>query len=66
MIDRLIKERYYILYTTKDNNTFIKNTIEMFIKKVFRLYELSASIMFNRDSQFIVTIEKSFCKRLDI
>ena len=38
----------------------------MLIKKIFRLYELSTSIMFDRGSQFIVTIWKSFCKRLSI
>ena len=38
----------------------------MLIKEIFRLYELSTSIVFDRDSQFIVTIWKSFCKRLNI
>ena len=47
MIDRLIKKRHYVLYTTENNNTFIKNIIEMFIKKIFRLHELLTSIMFD-------------------
>ena len=50
IIDRLIKERYYVSCTTENNDTFIKNTIEMLIKKVLRLYKLSTSIMFDRDS----------------
>ena len=50
IIDRLIKERHYVLYTINDEGTFIKSTIEMFIKKIFRIHELSASIMFDRDS----------------
>ena len=56
MIDKLIKKRYYVLCTIKNNDIFIKNTIEMLIKKIFRLHELSTSIMFDRDLQFIVTI----------
>ena len=55
-MNRLIKKRYYVLYTMENNNTFIKNIIEMLIKKIFYIYELSTSIMFDRDSQFIVTI----------
>ena len=55
-MNRLIKKRYYILYTTKNNNTFIENIIEMFIKKVFRIYELLALIIFDRDSQFVIII----------
>ena len=50
MIDRLIKERDYILYIIENNDTFIESTIVMLIKKIFRLYELSTSIMFDRDS----------------
>ena len=66
VVDRLIKKRYYVLCTIEENNTFVENTIEMLIKKVFRLHELSASIVFDRGSQFVVTIWKSFCKRLNI
>ena len=56
MINRVIKERHYVFYTIKNNNTFIENTVEMLIKKVFRLHELSTSIMFDRGSQFVITI----------
>ena len=38
----------------------------MLIKKVFRLYELLTLIVFDRGSQFVVTVWKSFCKRLNI
>ena len=66
IIDRLIKKRYYVLCTAEDNNTFIENIIEMLISEVFRIYELSTSIMFDRGSQFVIIIWKSFCKKLDI
>ena len=55
-MNRLIKKRYYILYTIKDNNIFIKSIIEMFIKKKFRIYELLTLIMFDRNLQFIIII----------
>ena len=46
-MNRLIKKRYYVLYTTKNNNIFIKSIIEMLIKKVFRIYKLLTSIIFD-------------------
>ena len=55
-MNRFIKERYYVLCIVEKNGTFIENTIEMLIKKVFRLHELLTSIMFDRDSQFVITI----------
>ena len=56
VVDRLIKERYYVLCTVKKNGIFVESTVKMLIKKIFRLHELSASIVFDRGSQFIVTI----------
>ena len=66
VIDRLTKKRYYVPYITEENNTFTENTVEMLIKKIFRLHELSTSIMFDRGPQFVTTIWKSFCKKLNI
>ena len=50
----------------KDNNTFIKNIVEMLIKKIFYIYELLILIIFDRGSQFVIIILKSFYKRFDI
>ena len=55
-MNRLIKERYYVLYMMKNNNIFIKSIIEMLIKKIFYIYELSTLIMFDRGSQFVIII----------
>ena len=55
-MNRLIKKRYYVLYTTKDNNISTENTIKMLIRKVFRIYKLLISIVFDRDSQFVAII----------
>ena len=52
----LIKKRYYVLYTTENNDISAENIIKMLIKKVFYIYELSTLIMFDRDSQFVVII----------
>ena len=56
VIDRLIKKRHYVPCTAENDDTFIENIIEMLIEKVFRLYELSTLIMFDRGSQFVVII----------
>ena len=40
----------------KNNDTFIENTVEMLISEIFYIYELSALIVFDRNSQFIITI----------
>ena len=66
VINRLIKKRYYVLCIAEKNDTFVKSTVKMLIKEIFRLYELLISIVFDRGSQFVVTVWKSFCKRLDI
>ena len=65
-MNRLIKKRHYVSYITEDNDTFVENIIKMLINEVFHIHELLTSIMSDRDSQFVVTIWKSFCKRLDI
>lgn len=66
VIDRLSKERYYIPCTAEENNTSSEATIIMLIKEVFRLHGLPASIISDRGPQFIATVWKSFCKRLNI
>ena len=53
-------------YTINDNNTFIKSIIKMLILKVTYIYELYILIIFDRNSQFIIIIYKSFYKKLAI
>ena len=48
VVNRLIKERYYILYTITDKGTSAEYTAEILINKVFRLYRLSILIISNR------------------
>ena len=54
--DRLIKERYYILYFAGEDGTSAEAIVDILIKEVFRLYGLPASIISDRGSQFIVTV----------
>ena len=53
IIDRLSKERHYVLCFINENGTSVKQTAEMVIQNVFRLHELLASIVSDRGSQFV-------------
>ncbi len=66
VIDRLSKERHYILCWSDDKETFAEQTVKLLLIWIFRIHELSRSIVFNRDLQFISIVWKSLCLRLDI
>ncbi len=62
----LIKEHHYVLCHWKDDDISVKETIWIMLWNVYRLHDLLSSIVSNRDSQFILTMWKSLCKRLRI
>ena len=66
IIDKLIRERHYKFYRIIDNDISTETTTEILIRKVFRYHDLSTSIISNRESQFVVTIWKTFCRLLRI
>jgi len=66
VIDRLFKKRHYISCWSNDEEIFAEQTIKLLLIWVFRIHELSRSIMFDRDSQFISIVWKSLCLRLNI
>jgi len=66
VIDRLSKERHYILCWSDDEETFAEQTVKLLLIWVFRTHELSRSIVFDRDLQFILIVWKSLCLRLNI
>jgi len=66
VIDWLSKKRHYILCWSDDKEIFAEQTVKLLLIWVFRTHELSRSIMFNRDSQFILIVWKSLCLRLNI
>jgi len=62
----LSKKQHYISCWSDDKETFAEQTVKLLLIWVFRTHELSRSIMFNRDSQFISIVWKSLCLRLNI
>jgi len=66
VIDRLSKEHHYIFCWSDDEETFAEQTVKLLLIWVFRTHELSRSIVFDRNSQFISIVWKSLCLRLDI
>ncbi len=66
VIDRLSKKRHYILCWSDDEEIFAEQTVKLLLTWIFRIHELSRSIVFDRDSQFISIVWKSLCLRLDI
>ncbi len=66
VIDWLFKKRHYISCWSDDEEIFVKQTVKLLLIWVFRIHELSRSIMFNWSSQFILIVWKSLCLRLNI
>ncbi len=66
IICHLIKERHYVFCHWEDDDISVKETVWIMLWNVYRLHDLLSSIVLNRDSQFILTMWKSLCKRLRI
>jgi len=66
VIDQLSKKRHYISCWSDDEETFAEQTVKLLLIWVFRTHELSRSIVFDHDSQFISIVWKSLCLRLNI
>ncbi len=66
IICHLIKERHYVFCHWRDDDISVEETIWIMLWNVYRLHDLLSSIVSNRDSQFILTMWKSLCKRLRI
>ena len=49
VIDTLLKERHYILCSTSDKEIFVKVTINLLVRKMFKIHELSSFIILNRE-----------------
>jgi hypothetical protein len=66
IVDRLTKMRHYILCTIEEKDTSAEETAHFLINHVWKLHDLSKFIIFDKESQFILLIWKSFCKALRI
>ncbi len=66
MIDRLSKMHHYILCAINENEITIEKTIKLFIQHVWKLHELSTTMISDRESQFISLVWDTICKMLKI
>jgi predicted metal-dependent hydrolase len=66
MIDRLIKMHHYMSCIAEEDETSAKEIIKLLINNVWKLHELSITIMSNRESQFISLVWKTICRMLKI
>ncbi len=62
----LIKKRHYVFCYWEDADISVEETIWIMLWNVYRLHDLSSSIVLNRDFQFISIMWQSLCKRLKI
>ena len=49
VIDILLKERHYIFCLTSDEEISVEVTINLLVKKMFKIYELSSFIVSDRE-----------------
>ncbi len=66
IICRLIKKHHYVLCHWEDDDISVEEMIWIMLWNVYRLHDLSSSIVSNRDSQFISIMWQSLCKWLKI
>jgi hypothetical protein len=66
IVDQFTKIHHYVLCTIVNKNTSAEETIRLLINHVWKLHELSSTIVSNRDSQFVSLVWKTVCKTLRI
>jgi hypothetical protein len=66
IINRLMKMHHYVSCTIEEKDTSAEETVRLLIKNVWKLHELSSTIVSNRDSQFVSLVWKKVCKALKI
>jgi len=66
IIYHFIKKHHYVLCHWKDESISVEETIWIMLWNVYRLHDLSSSIVLNKDFQFISTMWQSLCKWLKI
>jgi hypothetical protein len=66
IINRLTKMHHYISCVAEKDETTAEKTARLLINHVWKLHELSNTIVSNRDSQFVSLVWKTICKMLKI
>ena len=56
VINTLSKERYYISCSTDDEEISVKVTVNLLVRKMFRIHKLSSFIVLDRESQFVIIV----------
>ncbi len=66
IVDKLSKMHHYISCTTDENETTIEKTVKLLIQHVWKLHELSTTMISDRDSQFVSLMWNTICRMLKI
>ncbi len=66
IIDRLTKMHHYISCTAAEEGTNAEEIARLLINHVWKLHELSSTIVSDRESQFISLVWKAICRTLKI
>ncbi len=66
IINRLTKMHHYISCVTAEEDISAEEIAQLLISHVWKLHELSSTIIFNRESQFISLVWESMCRALKI
>lgn len=66
LVDRLTKERHYAPCTAADEGTSVEATVDILLNYIFRTHGLPNSIVSDRGPQFVSSVWKVLCDRLQI
>ncbi len=66
IIDRLTKMHHYVSCVIEKEETSVEETTRLLINQIWKLHELSSTIVSNRDFQFVSLVWKAICQRLKI
>ncbi len=66
VVDRLTKERHYILCTTQESDATINAIANLLLNNVWKFHGLLLSLTADRGPQFISGVWKTLCKILGI
>ncbi len=66
IVDRLTKMHHYIFCTTTEEDANAEKIVRLLINHVWKLHELSSTIISDRDSHFISLVWKTICQILKI
>jgi hypothetical protein len=66
IMNRLSKMHHYISCNIDENDTTVEKTTKLLIQHVWKLHELSITMISNKDSQFVSLIWNTICRILKI